>query len=177
MKKFVLPFLFIGLFNSCMSQSQTKIEVGSQLPEFTLKDDKGEDYSPSQWIGEKYLVIYFYPKDDTPGCTKESCSFRDNKAEFDELDAVIIGISADGEKSHKKFKEKYNLTYTLLSDTDKVARKLFGVPTTLLGLIPGRVTYIFAKDGKCIEVINSQTNPEKHINESLETIKNHTENQ
>jgi peroxiredoxin Q/BCP len=173
MKKLLLPLLIIGLFNACMSQSETKIEVGSQLPEFTLKDDNGADYSPSQWIGNKYVVIYFYPKDDTPGCTKESCSFRDNKTEFDELDAVIIGVSGDGEKSHKKFKEKYNLTYTLLSDTDKIARKKFGVPTTLLGLIPGRVTYIFDKSGTCIEVINSQTNPEKHINESLDKIKAH----
>jgi peroxiredoxin Q/BCP len=173
MKKFIIPFIFIGLFNSCMSQSENKVEVGSLLPKFTLKDDKGEDYSPSQWVGKKYVVIYFYPKDDTPGCTKESCSFRDNKSEFDELDAVIIGISADGQKSHTKFKEKYNLTYTLLSDTNKEARKIFGVPSTLLGMIPGRVTYIFDKNGECIQVINSQTNPEKHINESLEMIKKH----
>ncbi len=174
MKKLLMSFLIIGLFNACMSQSETKVVVGSQLPEFTLKDDNGADYSPSQWLGNKYVVIYFYPKDDTPGCTKESCSFRDNKAEFDELDAVIIGISGDGEKSHKSFKEKYNLSYTLLSDTNKVARKMFGVPTTLMGLIPGRVTYIFDKNGKCIEVINSQTNPEKHIYESIEKIRTHS---
>ena len=174
MKNYLIPFLVVGLLNSCMSQTQTKVAVGSQLPEFTLKDDKGIDYSPSQWVGKKYVVIYFYPKDDTPGCTKESCSFRDNKSEFDELDAVIIGISSDGQKSHTKFKEKYNLTYTLLSDTSKTARSMFGVPSTLLGMIPGRVTYIFDKQGTCIKVINSQTNPEKHINESLEMIRSHS---
>ena len=173
MKKFIIPFIFIGFFNSCMSKSETKVQVGSQLPKFTLKDDKGADYSPSQWIGEKYVVIYIYPKDDTPGCTKESCSFRDSKTDFDELDAVIIGISADDQESHAKFKDKYNLTYTLLCDTNKVARKMFGVPSTLLGMIPGRVTYIFNKNGECIHIINSQMNPEKHINESLEMIKKH----
>lgn len=172
MRKLFLPLLIIGFMYSCMSQ--TKVEVGSMLPEFTLKDDQGADYSPSQWIGKKYTVIYFYPKDDTPGCTKESCSFRDNKAEFDLLNAVIIGISSDGQASHKMFKEKYNLTCTLLSDTSKTVRKQFGVPTSLLGMIPGRVTYIFDKEGKCIQVFNSQMNPERHIDESIEAIKVHS---
>ena len=81
---------------------------------------------------------------------------------FDAVDAVIIGISSDGKESHQKFKQKYNLTYTLLSDTQKEARKLFGVPTSLLGLIPGRVTYVFDKEGNCVKVFNSQTKPAKH---------------
>ena len=150
----------------------SKIKIGDSVPHFKLMNQSGKWIDIKSYIGNP-MIIYFYPKDDTPGCTKESCSFRDSKTDFDELDAVIIGISADDQESHAKFKDKYNLTYTLLCDTNKVARKMFGVPSTLLGMIPGRVTYIFNKNGECIHIINSQMNPEKHINESLEMIKKH----
>ncbi|MCT4623615.1 MAG: peroxiredoxin [Schleiferiaceae bacterium] len=166
----LLVVLFSAFGISLMAQ-KNGIAAGDKMPQFSLKDDQGLDYSPNQWEGKKNVVIYFYPKDDTPGCTKESCSFRDHKEEFDAVDAVIIGVSSDGKESHQKFKQKYNLTYTLLSDTKKEARKLFGVPTSLLGLIPGRVTYVFDKKGNCVKVFNSQTKPEKHIDESLEVLK------
>jgi peroxiredoxin Q/BCP len=115
-------------------------------------------------------VIYFYPKDDTPGCTKEACSFRDNYQEFTDAGVTVIGISADDVESHKKFADKYNLPYTLLSDTDNKVRKLFGVKGDLFGLIPGRVTFVVDKNGVIRHVFNSQMNAEKHITESLAAI-------
>jgi len=155
-----------------MAQNKTDgIKVGDRLPKFTLLDDNNHDFSPSDLLGEKYLVIYFYPKDDTPGCTKEACSFRDNYEEFEELNVAIIGISSDDVKSHQAFKTKYKLPYTFLADTQGKVRKMFGVPKAYLGLVPGRVTYVFNKKGVCVLVINSATNPRKHITESLEKVK------
>jgi peroxiredoxin Q/BCP len=148
-----------------------KIEVGSKIPEFTLKDQDGKSVNINDLIGTKNLVIYFYPKDDTPGCTKEACSFRDQFAEFSELGAEVIGISSDSVKKHKSFAEKHRLPYTLLSDVDKKVRKAFGVPTDFLGLLPGRVTYIVDKKGIVRHVFNSQFNAEKHVSEALEVLK------
>ncbi len=174
MKKYVLLIILASAILAKLTMAQSKtdgIKVGDRLPEFTLLDDNNQDFSPSNLVGEKYLVIYFYPKDDTPGCTKEACSFRDNFQEFEDLNVAIIGISSDDVKSHQAFKEKYNLPYTFLADTKGEVRKIFGVPKSYLGLIPGRVTYVFDKMGICVLIINTQTNPKKHITESLEKVK------
>lgn len=146
------------------------ITVGNKVPEFTLNDQYGKPFSPQEFTGQKNLVIYFYPKDDTPGCTKEACSFRDYAQDFEKYDALILGISDDDETSHAKFAEKYNLNFRLLADTDGAVRKAFGVPTNLLGLIPGRVTYVIDKTGIVRHIFNSQTKPEKHIDESLKVL-------
>jgi peroxiredoxin Q/BCP len=122
-------------------------------------------------LGKKNLVIYFYPKDDSPGCTAQACSFRDQFEVFKEADAVIIGISGQSVKSHKEFAVKHRLSFTLLSDEGNKLRKQFGVPTNLLGLLPGRVTYIADKRGKVIYVFNSQMQTEKHIAEALRVLK------
>jgi peroxiredoxin Q/BCP len=124
----------------------------------------------SSVLGKKNLVIYFYPKDDSPGCTKQACSFRDQFEVFREADAEIIGISSDDVQSHKEFAGKYRLTYTLLSDTDGNVRKLFGVPSGLFGLLPGRVTYVVDKQGVVIHMFDSQLQTEKHIEESLAAL-------
>ena len=148
-----------------------KINVGSTVPSFSLKDQFGKDFDITLVKGKKNLVIYFYPKDDSPGCTKEACSFRDQFEVFSEYDAIIIGISAQSVKSHLDFANKYRLNYTLLSDEGNNVRKLFGVPTNLLGLLPGRVTYIVNKSGKVVFIFNSQIQAEKHIEEAIRILK------
>lgn len=153
------------------NQKMSKIEVGSSVPQFELHDQNGNLLSISSVIGKKNLVIYFYPKDDSPGCTKEACSFRDQFEVFNEADAMIIGISGQSVESHKKFAEKYHLNFTLLSDEGDKVQKLFGVPLNFLGLVPGRVTYIVDKTGKVVYVFNSQTQATKHVDEALRILK------
>ncbi|MEZ5083963.1 MAG: peroxiredoxin [Bacteroidales bacterium] len=147
-----------------------KIALGSKLPVFSLKDQDNKIINSHDFIGRKNLVIYFYPKDDTPGCTAEACSFRDEFEDFKTLDAEVIGISSDSPASHKKFAEKYNLTFRLLSDEDNEVRKLFRVPTNFLGLLPGRVTYIIDKTGIVQHVFNSQFNARKHVSEAKKIL-------
>ena len=148
-----------------------KIEVGSKVPIFELKDQNGELFKLEAVLGKKNLVIYFYPKDDSPGCTKEACSFRDQFKVFADADAIIIGISAQSVESHLKFAKKHRLNYTLLSDIGNGVRKLFGVPSSFFGLIPGRVTYVVNKEGKIMYLFNSQIQAEKHVNETLRILK------
>jgi peroxiredoxin Q/BCP len=148
-----------------------KIEVGNLIPQFTLADQNGNSFSISSVIGKKNLVIYFYPKDDSPGCTAEACAFRDQFEIFNEADAAIIGISGQSVASHKKFAEKYRLSFTLLSDEGDKVRKMFGVPVNFLGMLPGRVTYIVDKSGKVIYVFDSQTQATKHVDEALRILK------
>lgn len=147
-----------------------EIKVGDTLPLFGAKDQNGEDFYIASVLHKKVLVIYFYPKDDTPGCTKQACFFRDQYEEFKDLGAEVIGISGDSVKSHKKFAEQYKLPFTLLSDEDKSLRKLFGVPTNLLGLLPGRVTYVVDKQG-IVRLVFDSMNAESHFQKVLETVK------
>ena len=146
------------------------IEVGDKCPIFTLKDQDGEIFNIEDSIGKDSLVIYFYPKDETAGCTKQACSFRDAFEDFISAGAKVIGISSDDEKSHKKFAKKHNLPFTLLADSDKKVRRAFGVPTNLLGLIPGRVTYVVDKKGIVKGVFNSQMKFDQHVPESFKII-------
>jgi len=124
-----------------------QVQKGSTVPQFALPDQNGKLFDIASVLGKKNLVIYFYPKDDSPGCTKEACTFRDQYEVFQEADAEIIGISSDDVESHRRFAEKYRLTYTLLSDEDGKVRKLFRVPSDLFGILPGRVTYVINKQG------------------------------
>lgn len=170
---FVLFFLYFSLKNGTQLTNSTemgKIEVGSTIPLFSLKDQYGQMFNLDSVIGKKKLVIYFYPKDDSPGCTKEACSFRDQFDVFNEADAMIIGISAQSVESHLKFANKHRLNYTLLSDTKNKIRKLFGVPTNFFGLIPGRVTYIVNKEGVVEFIFDSQVQAEKHVDEALRIL-------
>ena len=146
-----------------------KIEVGSEIPEFTLPDQDGKEFNVKDFIGKKNLVIYFYPKDDTPGCTKEACYFRDQYEIFNEADTIIIGISSQSVISHKKFADKYKLDFTLLSDENSAIRKMFGAFS--LGIIPGRVTYVVNKKGIVIYIFDSQIEATKHVDEALRTLK------
>lgn len=148
----------------------TKLEVGHKVPQFSLKDQFGNPFHLDSVLGKKNLVIYFYPKDDTPGCTKEACSFRDQYEVFEEADAIVIGISSQSVESHLAFAEKYQLNFVLLSDEEKKVRKLFGVPSNLFGFIPGRVTYVVNKEGKVVLMFNSQMQAEKHVDEALRIL-------
>lgn len=148
-----------------------KTEVGSHVPQFTLADQNGNLFSISSVVGKKNLVIYFYPKDDSPGCTKEACYFRDEFELFNEADALIIGISGQSVVSHKKFADKYQLSFTLLSDEGDKVRELFGVPVNFLGMLPGRVTYVIDKSGTVVYIYNSQTQARRHVDEALKILK------
>ncbi len=144
------------------------VTQGQPAPDFTLPDQDGSPVSLAS-LGGQWAVVYFYPKDDTPGCTAESCSFRDSYEAFTDAGAKVVGISSDSVESHKAFALKYNLPFTLLADVDGTARKAFGVGKTL-GLIPGRVTYVIDPEGIVRGTFTSQFKPKKHIDEALAII-------
>lgn len=146
------------------------MKVNDKLKSFSAKDQNGDEFDISKYLGKKPLVIYFYPKNFTPGCTKEACSFRDSYQDFQDLGAEVIGISADSESSHQRFAKKYNLPFTLLSDKDGKLRKQFGVKKSLLGLLPGRETFIFDDSGVLIHRFNSM-DAKPHIRKALKVIK------
>ena len=148
-----------------------KLVVGSTVPKFELKDQHGRLFSIDSVLVKKNLVIYFYPKDDSPGCTKQACSFRDQFEVFTDADAMIIGISAQSIESHLEFAKKHRLNYTLLSDRGNKVRKLFGAKGNLFGLIPGRVTYLINKEGKVAYMFNSHTQVEKHVEVALRILR------
>ena len=146
------------------------IGVGETAPDFTKTTQSGESISLSQFRGDKAVVLYFYPKDETPGCTAEACTFRDNYEDFVEAGAVVIGVSQDSEKSHQSFTEHHRLPFLLVSDGDKAMQKAYSVPKTL-GLLPGRVTFVIDREGKVQHVFNSQLNAKKHVSEALSVVK------
>jgi peroxiredoxin Q/BCP len=154
-----------------MNSTSQKIEKGSKVPSFKLEDQDGKLFDLNSVLGKRNLVIYFYPKDDSPGCTKEACYFRDQFEVFNQENAMIIGISGQSVESHKKFAEKYHLSFTLLSDEGNKVRKLFEVPTNMLGAVPGRVTYVVDKTGTVVYVFNSQSQATKHVDEALRILK------
>ena len=146
------------------------IAVGDVVPHFSAIDAQGTLFDSASVVGKKPVVLYFYPKDNTPGCTAEACSFRDQYEDFLDLGAEVIGISSDGLASHQKFTAQYQLPFLLLSDTDKKIRKLFGVPTAFLGLLPGRVTYVIDAKGVVQMLFNSML-AGQHIPKALEAVK------
>jgi len=146
------------------------LQIGDRAPDFTLISATGETVTLSDFKGKKPVVVYFYPKDDTPGCTAESCAFRDSYQVFQDIGAEVIGISGDSVDSHRKFADKYNLPFILLSDSQNSVRKQFGVPTTLF-VLPGRVTYVIDKEGIIRHVFNSMMDFKAHVDEALNTLK------
>ncbi len=148
-----------------------KVEVGSKAPELTLRSQSGEEVSLASFRGNKSVVLFFYPKDETPGCTAEACSFRDSYDAFAEAGAEVIGISADSEESHQQFATHHRLPMTLLSDPKGVARAAFGVKGALLGLLPGRVTFVIDREGIVRHVFSSQLRATKHVDEALSVLR------
>ena len=159
----------MGLLDS-LGGTSSGLAVGDTAPPFTLNDQRGTPVSLGDFAGRKNVVVYFYPKDDTPGCTKESCTFRDQYTAFTDVGAEVLGISSDSEQSHRAFAEKYHLPFPLLADTGGAVRKLFRVPKSL-GLLPGRVTFVIDKRGIIRHVFNSQLNPTKHVDEAIQVLK------
>lgn len=145
------------------------LKIGDRIPNFTLPSATGETVNIEDFIGKKSLVIYFYPKDDTPGCTAESCAFRDSYEVFTDAGAEVIGISGDSPESHQKFAQKYDLPFILLSDQGNKVRKLFGVPSTLF-ILPGRVTYVIDKEGIVKHIFDSMLDFKAHVDEAIKTI-------
>jgi peroxiredoxin Q/BCP len=147
-----------------------ELKIGDRIPNFVAKDTEGNDFYSKDYVGKKPLVIYFYPKNNTPGCTTQACSFRDQYEDFKDLGAEVIGISSDSIDSHQKFTKQYKLPFILLSDNDKKIRKLFGVPSNMFGLLPGRVTYVTDRNGSIKMIFDSMT-ATKHIPKALEAVK------
>ena len=150
--------------------SVNNLKTGDKAPEFALQDQNGKLVSLNDFIGKTKLVVYFYPKDESYGCTKEACSFRDNYEDFKEAGAEVIGISADDEDSHKGFAANHKLPFILLADKDKKVAGLYGVRKTL-GILPGRVTFIIDKQGVIRGIYSSQVNYQKHVEEALEVLR------
>ncbi|GAB3324994.1 peroxiredoxin [Hymenobacter humi] len=149
--------------------NSTMLQVGQTAPDFTLKTTTGETFRLSQLRG-RHVVLYFYPKDDTPGCTAQACSFRDQYEDFKDLGAEVVGISSDSEKSHQKFTAKHNLPFQLLADENGEVRKLYEVPRAMLGLLPGRVTFVIDKNGVIQYIFNSLTGATDHVSKTKEVL-------
>ena len=144
------------------------LKPGDKAPEIVLRDQQGKLCNSKNLRG-KNLVLFFYPKDDTPGCTAEATSFRDNLDSFTRLNSVIWGVSGDDEESHKQFAQRNDLPFPLLSDKGNGLRKAFGVPKAL-GMIPGRVTFIIDSNGTIKHVFNNLLNGPAHVTEALRVL-------
>jgi peroxiredoxin Q/BCP len=146
-----------------------KVQVGDQAPDFTLSTASGEQVSLSDFVGKSNIVLYFYPADNTSGCTAEACAFRDSYEAFKDAGAEVIGISSDSTASHQQFAAKHRLPFILLSDPKGVVRKRYGA-TTMFGVIPGRVTYIIDTQGVVRHIFIDQLRATRHIPDALKTL-------
>ena len=146
------------------------IRAGDKAPDFTLPSQSGEQVRLYDRLGERVVVLYFYPRDDTRGCTAEACGFRDSFEAFTDAGAEVIGISSDSVDRHAAFAGKHKLPFTLLSDKGGQVRKSYGVPATL-GFVPGRVTYVIVREGTIRHGFNSMTNIGQHISDALRIVR------
>jgi thioredoxin-dependent peroxiredoxin len=146
-----------------------RVVVGEAAPEFTLKTQSGQTVGLRDFLGKSELVLYFYPKDNTPGCTTEAKAFRDHYESFREMGAEVVGISSDSVVSHQDFAAKCGIPFMILSDEGGKVRKLYGVPSSM-GFVPGRVTYVIDAKGIVRHIFNSQMNPAKHVEEAIRVI-------
>lgn len=145
-----------------------ELKIGDKAPDFSLLDEHGRPVSLKDHIGKNVVVLYFYPKDFTPGCTTEACSFRDSYKPYREKGAIVIGVSLDSVASHKKFSEKYALPFTILSDNRKEVAKAYGVLGTG-GLMTKRVTFIINKDGTIARIF-PKVDVKNHSEQVLKTL-------
>jgi thioredoxin-dependent peroxiredoxin len=153
-----------------MAASPSKtLHVGDFAPDFSLRDQHGDIVRLGDYRNKKSVVLYFYPKDDTPGCTLEAKCFRDNYEIFLNQNAEVIGVSSDSAMTHIRFANKHQLPFILLSDITGKVRELYGIPRKLL-ILPGRVTFIIDKEGRIRNIFSSQFNIQRHIDEALETL-------
>jgi thioredoxin-dependent peroxiredoxin len=146
------------------------VRAGDKAPDFTLPAQSGEPVRLQTRLGSRVVVLYFYPKDDTRGCTAEACAFRDNYEVFTDAGADVIGVSSDSPARHAAFASKHKLPFTLLSDQGGHVRQRYGVPA-VLGLLPGRVTYVIDRQGTVRHVFNSMTNISQHVTDALKMVR------
>jgi thioredoxin-dependent peroxiredoxin len=144
------------------------IKVGDTAPDFTLVSQNGSEVSLNSFRGRP-VVLYFYPKDDTPGCTAESCAFRDQYEDFTSVGAEVIGVSGDSPDSHKKFATKYQLPFTLLSDQGDKVRGSYGAKA-MFGLFPGRITYVIDANGVVQYIFDSMFDFKGHVEETKKIL-------
>ena len=146
------------------------IQAGDKAPDFTLTSQSGEPVRLYDRLENNVVVLYFYPKDETSGCTAEACAFRDSHEVFTDAGAEVIGVSSDSASKHAAFAGHHNLPFTLLSDEGGRVRKSFGVPA-VLGLVPGRVTYVIDRTGTVRHTFNSMTNIGQHVSDALAVVR------
>jgi len=146
------------------------IGVGDRAPDFEIPFADGSRVRLAELLARGPVVAFFYPKDQTPGCTAEACSFRDAYTTFSEGGAQVVGISSDSADSHAAFARAHGLPFPLVSDAGGTLRKAYGVPKTL-GVLPGRVTYVIDRAGIVRSVFNSMFEPQKHVAAALEVLK------
>lgn len=151
-------------------RSKTAVQVGDRAPDFTLPSQSGDPVSLADHLGERVVVLYFYPKDDTPGCTREACAFRDSYEAFTQAGAEVIGVSSDSVNSHGRFAGRHQLPFLLLSDEGGAVRKEYGVPNAF-AILPGRVTYVIDRQGTVRHIFSSMTNIGRHIEDALKVVK------
>jgi len=172
MKYSILPPLatLAVLCCACSPTAAGEVVVGQSAPEFELPDQDGQLHSLEDYR-DRWVVLYFYPKDETPGCTTEACAFRDNIFAFQEIDAQILGISFDDVASHKVFAEHYNLPFPLLADVDGKAAEAYGVKTRMLGItLAKRQTFLIDPHGTIVKHYDS-VKPANHSSEVLADLK------
>jgi peroxiredoxin Q/BCP len=146
----------------------TELKLGDTAPDFSLMDDKGRLVTLKEFLGKKVVVLYFYPKDSSPGCTAEACSFRDNYKSYEDRGAVVIGVSLDSVESHSKFSQKYNLPFAILSDKRKEVARAYGA-LGIGGLLAKRWTFIINKEGKIVHIF-TKVDVRKHSEEVLKAL-------
>jgi peroxiredoxin Q/BCP len=147
-----------------------RVDVGDPAPDLMLPTHTGEEVSLADCRGKQAVVLFFYPKDGTPVCTKEACAFRDAYEDFVEAGALVIGVSSDSTARHQVFASNHGLPFLLVSDAEGKARRAFGVPRSM-GLLPGRVTYVIDKKGIVRLVFSSQFAAGRHVGEALKVVR------
>jgi len=166
LKRYLLVVTLVVVSSiSAFAANKECLPLDQKAPDFSLKNQDGKVVKLSDFQDKKNVVVYFYPKDNTPICTKESCSFRDAYEVFQKMGAEVIGVSGDSVESHKKFIAEHKLPFQLLSDEKGELRKAWGVPKTA-GMMPGRVTFVIDKNGVCKHVFSSQLDSQKHVDEA-----------
>jgi thioredoxin-dependent peroxiredoxin len=159
----------LGAVNRERGAPMRPIQIGDRAPALTAQAHNGQQVSLADFQGKSVVVLYFYPKDDTPVCTKEACAFRDAYEDFVRAGAVVIGVSSDSADRHQAFASGHQLPFLLLPDEDGTLRKAFGVPKSL-GIFPGRVTYVIDREGVVRHVFNSQFSADRHVAEALQIV-------
>jgi peroxiredoxin Q/BCP len=157
--------------NSSNPKERTMLTPPVPAPDFSLFDQNSNLFKLKDHLGKGVIVLFFYPKDDSFGCTAEACSFRDSYQDFSDAGALVIGISNDSVESHKGFAQKNRLPYTLLSDPDRVAEKAYAVDRSFFGLLKGRITYVIDREGVVREAFSSSVDFHGHVRRALQRVR------